>query len=205
MTRLWIALSVALAASALPARAGNRLVNSDFGSDLSGWDEAGAWSSADFAGELESGSLRLADTIASDTVLARQCVSPASPGSVFDASTRVRVAPGQSAGAVRFAVVFWDTIDCSAPTDNDAVGYNLSSAAPATGTWALLALTDLSAPALTQAVEMQLLVTLGGGGGSLEGFFDHVFLPEPGSVLSATWALVGLAALARAQRVRPGR
>ncbi len=204
MTRLWIALFVALAASA-PARAVNLLVNPDFDSDLSGWTEAGAWSADDFAGDPGSGSLRLLDSLASNTVLARQCVSPATTGERFNASAQARVAPGQSAGAVRFAVVFWDTIDCSAPSDTDAVGYNQSASAPATGTWVDLGLFDLAAPALTQAVELQLVISTGSGGGSLEGYYDHVFLPEPGTRLSAASALAVLAACAGAARVSRDR
>jgi hypothetical protein len=196
MMRLGIALVLAMAAAALPARAENRLANPEFDDalQLDGWHETGVWATADYLDSPTSGSVRVVNALPTGTtVLARQCVAPVNPGYTVDGSVYARATAGQSAGSVLFAVVFWRVADCIAVTDEDAVGYFASPQAPQTGAWVPLSLSDLSAPPLTQAAEIQLIVSTSAGG-SLAADFDHAFLPEPDSVLSASAALLALAA-----------
>ena len=198
MKRSWIAVALAVGAIASPARSQNLLVNPDFddADQLSGWAETGGktWSSDDFAGDPSSGSVQIPNSFApAGSVLMRQCV-PATAGQSLHASAEVRVAPGQSAGSVFFALAFWDTVDCSG-TESNAVGFFPGPAAPITGDWSPVAST-IVAPALTQGAEIELTVVKGAGG-SLTAFFDHVFLPEPDAALAPVAALAALCALGR--------
>lgn len=204
MTHLWIAAALAAGSFALPARAQNLLTNPDFDDalQLSGWNELKTWSPDDFADDLASGSVRILNAAAgSNVALMRQCV-PAAPDTSFDASAEIRAAAGQSAGVVRFTVVFWAVADCLGTTDLDAVGFFPGPDAPKTGDWEPVSSTGVVAPALTQSAEIQLVVSKTVAGGSLDAYFDHVFLPEPAQALAAAAAMASLGALERRARLR---
>src|SRR5678815_4717384 len=94
MMRLGIALVLAVAAFALPARAQNQLANPEFDDvlQLDGWHEAGSWVTDDFLDSPTSGAVHVLNASAgANTALARQCVSPTNPGFTFDASVYARV------------------------------------------------------------------------------------------------------------------
>ena len=199
MGRTWIAAALALGAFAVPARSQNLLTNPDFdnAAQLSGWTEASGktWSSDDSAGSASSGSVQVPNALSSpSSVLMRQCV-PATAGESFDASSEIRVAAGQSAGSVRFNVVFWKVADCIGD-DTDATALFSSPEAPTTGDWSLVSASGI-APALSLAGEIQLSVSKSATGGSLIAYFDHVFLPEPRAATAALAALAALGALGR--------
>ncbi len=177
----------------------NLLLNPDFDSDLSGWDNTGlaSWSAEDAEGSGTSGSARLNISAASSYAIRSNCVT-ALPGEQFYYSSSYLIPPGQQAeGNAMIQIDWFDQDNCT--------GVSLG-ADNKTGTqtdWTTIG-ARVVAPGETASVKVFLFDQKSGGTGDFAVHFDKlelVVVPEPnGGWAAAMAALVALHCWRRMKR-----
>ncbi len=176
--RTAIPLIAALLLSAAAAPAQNQLLNPGFDHNLTSWttsaaNGSAAWDALDAAGDAGSGSALLTNVAAGGNTFAgplMQCV-PVTPGISYDASAKVRIAPGQARTGYAILQVMWRP-------NNDCSGYLDYTQGPSTatvGTWIEIS-RSLVPPAAARSALIQLGLVKNEAGGTLTVNFDDVTL-----------------------------
>lgn len=170
-----LVLAAALASCAL---AQNLLGNSDFATDLSGWqfpDATPSWSPFDVDGSPNSGSAHAVNSQANaDTMLVvlSQCV-PITQAGLYIVRASGYAATGQSSGhLVAGYTLDLHHIDCSGGFS--AAGGDYITTAGQWGSYSTGAVLRIDAPQPLMSINVRLRVDKTDAGGSFGGYFDAV-------------------------------
>jgi hypothetical protein len=173
-------LAASISASAL---AQNLLLNGNFDTSISSWDQndpgAGTtvFSPLDAGGSASSGSVLVTNNSApiGGNPGVFQC-RPATPGASYDYGAKARVALGQLELDAYILVNFFANPTCS----GSGIGASSAHFTPS-GSWQGLTVTGFTAPAGTVTVSLRLLLFKRVAGGSVTANFDDAFLVPTGS------------------------
>jgi len=175
---------VALALASGAASAQNLLINSSFDHNLTAWqmnpDGSASWDTLDAAGAAGSGSALITNYASGGNTYAGpllQCV-PVTPGTSYDFTTKVRIAPGQARTGHAMVQILWrNNSECTG-----SVGNSAAISGGTVGVWAELSRAGIVAPAGATRAMIQLGLVKEEAGASFVANFDDVgFQLTPGT------------------------
>ncbi len=171
------ALSIA-ASLPLAAATGNFVVNGDFDTDLSGWQQSGSppptWAALDHIGVLTSGSALLENDAADASMRLyplTQCITP--PPGTYVATVHGYIASGQTSGRLVFSYSAFHGANCTG-TFGDIGGQFLAQV----GTWQTQTATFRIFNLPGASVQISLGIEKDAAGGALQGYFDAIVLDD---------------------------